>query len=58
MEVGIVAKINTKGKKIAEQIEQQIGSIILLIFLLIAIVSIISVRSIVVKSKQTELTLE
>lgn len=51
-------KFDLKGKKIAEQIERQIGSIILLIFLLIAIVSIISVRSIVVKSKQTELTLE
>ena len=53
-----MAKINVKGKKIAEQIERQIGIIVLGIFLLIAVISIISVRSVVVKSKQTELTLE
>lgn len=54
----IVAKIDLKGKKIAEQIERQIGIIVLGIFLLIGVVSVISVRSVVIKSKQTELTLE
>lgn len=53
-----MARIDLKGKKIAEQIERQIGIIVLGIFFIIAVVSIISVRSVVVKSKQTELTLE
>lgn len=51
-------RIDLKGKKIAEQIERQIGIIVLAIFLVIIVVSTISTRSIVVKGKQTELTLE
>lgn len=54
----VVAKFDLKGKRISEQIERQIGSIVLVIFFVIAVISIISVRSVVVKSKETELTLE
>lgn len=51
-------KFDLKGKRISEQIERQIGSIVLVIFFVIAVVSIISVRSVVIQSKETELTLE
>lgn len=54
----MIKKIDFKGKKIAEQIERQIGIIVVAIFLVFTVVSIISVRSVVIKGKQTELTLE
>ncbi len=53
-----VQKKKHSGKRISQQIQGQVSSIVLAIFLVIAVVSIFMVRATVMDAKETELTLE